>query len=54
MKLETIKSEEDYKRVMKRIDQIFYSKKEAKELENLVVLIEAYETKMVGNFPSPK
>jgi len=56
MKLRLIKTEEDYQRVLKRLDKIFHAEKgtkEQEELEILVMLIEKYETEIVGKFPDP-
>lgn len=56
MKLKLIKSEKDYEKALKRLDKILHAKvgsKEQEELEILVLLIEKYETEMVGDFPDP-
>ena len=56
MKLKLIKSEEDYQKSLKRLDKIFHAElgsKEHEELEVLVLLIEKYETEIVGEFPDP-
>lgn len=56
MKLKLIKAETDYKKALKRLDEIFHSEKGTKEndeLEILVMLIEKYETETVGEFPDP-
>ena len=56
MKLKLIKTEADYQKAMKRIDKIFHAKdgsKEQDELEILVMLIQKYETEVVGEFPDP-
>ena len=53
IKLKLIKSEKDYDKALKRLDKIFYAKvgsKEQEELEILVLLIEKYETELVGEF----
>ena len=56
MKLKLIKSEEVYQKSLKRLDKIFHAEldsKEHEELEVLVLLIEKYETELVGEFPDP-
>jgi len=56
MKLRIIKSEEDYQKALKRLNKIFHAKKGTKEqdeLEILVMLIQKYETEIVGEFPDP-
>jgi len=56
MKLKLIKTDEDYQKALKRLDKIFHAKngsKEQEELEILVMLIEKYETQLVGEFPDP-
>lgn len=56
MKLRLIKTEEDYKKALERLEEIFHSKKgtkENEELEILVMFIEKYETELVGEFPNP-
>lgn len=56
MKLRIIKSEDDYQKALKRLDKIFHAKKgssEQDELEILAMLIEKYETEIVGDFPDP-
>lgn len=56
MKFKLIKTEETYQKALKRLEKIFHSEtgsKEHEELELLVLLIEKYETDMVGEFPDP-
>ena len=56
MKLKLIKTKEDYHKALKRLDEIFHSKKRTKEqdeLEILVMLIQRYEDETVGEFPDP-
>jgi len=56
MKLKLIKTEVDYQKALKRLDQIFHAKKgtkEQEELEILVMLIQRYEDETVGEFPDP-
>jgi HTH-type transcriptional regulator/antitoxin HigA len=56
MKLKLIKTEKDYQKSLKRLDEIFHAKKgtkEQEELEILVMLIEKFETDTVGEFPDP-
>jgi len=56
MKLRVIKTEKDYQRALARLEKIFHAKegsKEQVELEILVLLIEKYETQLVGEFPDP-
>ena len=56
MKLKLIKTEEEYKKALKRLDKIFHAKKgtkEQEELEILVMLIQRYEEETVGEFPDP-
>lgn len=56
MKLRLIKNSEDYKKALKRLEQIFHAKKGTKEqdeLEILVMLIQKYETETLGEFPDP-
>ena len=56
MKLKLIKSEKAYAKALKRLDKIFHAKagsKEQDELEILVLLIQKYETELVGDFPDP-
>jgi HTH-type transcriptional regulator/antitoxin HigA len=46
MKIEAIKTEQDYEEALKRLEEIFDSKvgsKEGKEMEVLAALIEEYE-----------
>ena len=56
MKLKLIKTEEEYQKVLERLDKIFHAKKgteEQEELEILVMLIQRYEDETVGEFPDP-
>jgi len=56
MKLKIIKTEKEYLKALKRLEVIFHAKKGSKEheeLELLVLLIEKYETELVGEFPDP-
>ena len=56
MKLKIIKTEKEYQIALARLDEIFHAKKgtpEQEELEILVMLIEKYETDLVGEFPDP-
>ena len=56
MNLKLIKNEQDYNKALKRLDKIFHAKKGTKEndeLEILIMLIEKYETEIVGEFPDP-
>jgi HTH-type transcriptional regulator/antitoxin HigA len=56
MKIKLIKTEMDYQKALKRLDEIFLAKKgtkEQEELEILVMLIEKFETDTVGEFPDP-
>ena len=56
MNIELIKSEEDYQKALKRLEEIFHSEpgtKENEELEILVFLIEKYESATEGEFPDP-
>lgn len=56
MKLKLIKTEEHYKKALKRLDAIFHALPdtiEQEELEILVLLIEKYETDTIGEFPDP-
>ena len=56
MKLKLIKTEVDYQKALKRLDQIFHAKKGAKEqeeLEIIIMLIQRYEDETVGDFPDP-
>lgn len=56
MKLKLIRTDADYNKSLKRLDKIFHAKpgtKEHEELEILVLLIEKYETEIVGEFPDP-
>lgn len=56
MKLKLIKTQKDYNKALERLEIIFHSKKgtkENEELEILILLIEKYETELVGEFPDP-
>jgi len=56
MRLRLIKTEKDYTKALNRLEKIFHAKEgsdEQEELEILVMLIEKYETKTVGEFPDP-
>ena len=56
MKLKLIKTEKEYQKALKRLEVIFHAtkgSKEHEELEILVLLIEKYETELVGEFPDP-
>jgi len=56
MELKLIKTEEEYNKAMERIDELFHSKpqtKENDELELLLLLVEKYELETVGEFPNP-
>ena len=56
MKLKLIKTEVDYQKALKRLDQIFHAKKgtkEQEELEIIIMLIQRYEDETVGDFPDP-
>ena len=49
MKLDTIKTEEEYKNALIRLEEIFHAEKgseEGKELKSLLTLIEKYETNL--------
>jgi len=46
----------EYQTALNRLDKLFHAKegtKEQDELEILVILIEKYETELVGDFPDP-
>lgn len=56
MKLKVIKTDKEYQNALKRLEIIFHAKKgsiEHVELEILVMLIEKYETEIVGELPDP-
>lgn len=56
MQLKLIKTEEEYQKALKRLDEIFHAEngtKEQDELEILVMLIQRYEDETVGEFPDP-
>lgn len=56
MEFNLIKTEKEYQRALKRLDEIFHAKKgtkEQEELEILVMLIQRYEDETVGDFPDP-
>lgn len=56
MKFKIIKTEKEYQKVLKRLEVIFHANKGSKEheeLEILVLLIQKYETELVGEFPDP-
>ena len=56
MKAKIIKTEVEYQKALKRLDQIFHALEgspEKDELGILVMLIEKYETEKVGVFPDP-
>lgn len=56
MKLKLIKTEKEYQKALKRLDEIFHAKKgtkEQEELEIIVMLIQRYEDETIGEFPDP-
>ena len=56
MELKLIKSEKEYKNSLQRIDELFHTTPgsiENDELEILIMLVERYETELVGEFPNP-
>lgn len=56
MEIKLIKTEEDYSEALLRLEEIFHSvpgTKENEELEILIMLIEKYEDKTIGEFSDP-
>ena len=56
MSIKLIKTEDDYQKALKRLDEIFHAdpgSKEQEELEILVIFIKKYENDTVGSFPDP-
>ena len=56
MEIKLIKTEKDYENASQRLGQIFHSKPgtiENEELQILILLMEKYETDLVGEFPDP-
>ena len=56
MEITLVKTETDYQDALLGLEELFHTEpgtQEQEELEILVMLIEKYETKLVGEFPDP-